>query len=247
MRSDFSFRQTRTNAALEAASLGVQTLLFPFAYVPSRHEPVRRRDLHTVVFVHGLAANRASVYPLQAWMHARGHRRQYSFSYLTTGSIERCALELKRRLDRDVRGGRIDIVAHSLGGLVSRYYLQALGGDRRVDRLVTLGTPHGGSHATTYLPTPLVRQMTPGSSFLRHLDELPPPRCEVTTIGVGGDALVLPAEHCAAPFGTHHHIDGLGHTAMLLSPTVLRKVSTAIGPCIEGRPFPRITARPAAI
>lgn len=233
MRSDYSFRQTRDNALLEAASLGVQSLLFPFAFVPSRHVPTRRADLHTVVFVHGLAANRASLYPLQAWLFARGHRRQYSFSYRTSGSIERCALELKRRLDRDVRGGRIDIVAHSMGGLVARTYLQALGGDRRVSRLVTLATPHAGTHATAYLPTPLVRQMSPGSPFLAHLDALPAPRCAVTSIGCEGDAIVLPPRASRAPFGDYHHVDGLGHTALLLSPAVLRRVSAALGPCVE--------------
>lgn len=40
---------------------------------------------------------------------------------------------------------KVDIVAHSMGGLVARIYLQELGGDRRVDRIVMMGTPHRGS------------------------------------------------------------------------------------------------------
>lgn len=233
MRSDFDACQTGSNFAVETLSMALQTLLFPFAYMPAGHVPVRDRRLHTVVFVHGLGANRASLYPVQTYLYARGHRRQYSASYRTAGSIEKLALDLKRRIDANVRGGRIDIVAHSLGGLVSRYYLQALGGDRRVDRFVTLGTPHQGTHATTYLPTPLVRQMTPGSPFLQHLDALPPPRCQVMSLGVDGDAIILPPTACRAPFGTYHHLPGLGHTAMLCSPRVLRRVFHALGPSIE--------------
>jgi hypothetical protein len=40
---------------------------------------------------------------------------------------------------------RVTIVAHSLGGLVSRYLIEALHGYRYVQRLITVGTPHQGA------------------------------------------------------------------------------------------------------
>ncbi|MBX9245273.1 caspase family protein [Actinotalea ferrariae] len=40
---------------------------------------------------------------------------------------------------------RLDVVAHSMGGLVSRHFIELGGGATVVDRLVTLGTPNGGS------------------------------------------------------------------------------------------------------
>jgi pimeloyl-ACP methyl ester carboxylesterase len=40
---------------------------------------------------------------------------------------------------------RVTIVAHSMGGLVSRYYIEALGGHQSVKQLITVGTPHQGS------------------------------------------------------------------------------------------------------
>lgn len=40
---------------------------------------------------------------------------------------------------------RVDIVAHSMGGLVAREYIQTLNGDANVDQLITLGTPHNGA------------------------------------------------------------------------------------------------------
>ncbi|MBQ2704917.1 MAG: hypothetical protein IJF58_05160 [Clostridia bacterium] len=39
----------------------------------------------------------------------------------------------------------INIVAHSMGGLVSRYYIENLDCDENVDKLITIGTPHWGS------------------------------------------------------------------------------------------------------
>lgn len=42
-------------------------------------------------------------------------------------------------------GKHLDIVAHSMGGLVSRWFIEREGGDGLVKRLVMVGTPNGGS------------------------------------------------------------------------------------------------------
>lgn len=42
-------------------------------------------------------------------------------------------------------GERIDLVGHSLGGLVARSYFQLYGSDNRIEHLLTVGTPHGGT------------------------------------------------------------------------------------------------------
>jgi pimeloyl-ACP methyl ester carboxylesterase len=39
----------------------------------------------------------------------------------------------------------LHIVAHSMGGLVSRWFIERLGGSKTVQHLVMLGTPNGGS------------------------------------------------------------------------------------------------------
>jgi len=39
----------------------------------------------------------------------------------------------------------VDLVAHSMGGLVSRYYIDRLMGGRDVAQLIMLGSPHGGT------------------------------------------------------------------------------------------------------
>src|SRR3989338_4029621 len=47
--------------------------------------------------------------------------------------------------------GKVDIVAHSMGGLVARAYIQSEDYDDEVDQLITLGTPHYGL-SDAYLP-----------------------------------------------------------------------------------------------
>jgi triacylglycerol lipase len=234
MRSNFDPAKAGVSFVREAGSLALQSVMYGFGFVPSQHTSVRSGALHTVVFVHGLAANRASLYPLQAYLGWHGYRRQFNVSYLTTGSIEACALQLKRRIDAEVKGGRIDLVCHSMGGLVARFYLQQLDGARRVSRVVTLATPHMGTHATAWMPLPLVQQMAPKSPFLQHLNGLPEPEgVDFSSIGAGADVLVLPPENARAPFGAYAQFDQLGHTGLMLSPNVLRAVHEALGPCEE--------------
>lgn len=50
-----------------------------------------------------------------------------------------------RLLGGEHQPGRVVVVAHSLGGLVARYWLGPLGGWRVCRALITLGTPHRGA------------------------------------------------------------------------------------------------------
>lgn len=64
----------------------------------------------------------------------------------------------------------VSIVAHSMGGLIARYYLQRLGGYHRINKIIALATPFNGTlMAYLALPTKAARQILPGSAFLRHL------------------------------------------------------------------------------
>lgn len=228
MRTDFDAAAARRIALRETASMVGLGLLLPFGFLASRHKPLRRRDLRTVVLVHGMGSNRGSFYPLQAWLRISGHDRQLAFNHRSGPSIEALAVQLKRVVDSEVHGGRIDLVAHSLGGLVSRVYLQMLGGDRRVDRLITLGTPHRGTYASLWAPSAFVRQLDPDGPFLSHLNGLPPPRTAVTSLVAESDALVLPREAAICPFGEVRRFPALGHNGLLTSPAVFRTVTALL-------------------
>lgn len=67
---------------------------------------------------------------------------------------------------------QVDLVAHSMGGLISRYYIDRLMQRRDVAQLLMLGTPHGGSDCANlpaslgfYLPAAL--ELRP--SYLNHI------------------------------------------------------------------------------
>ena len=63
-----------------------------------------------------------------------------------------------------------DLVGFSMGGIVSRYYVQRLGGINRVQRFVTVSSPHHGTLMAHALPLKGSIQMRPDSELLQDLN-----------------------------------------------------------------------------
>ncbi len=227
--SDHDPRHVRGAIGREALSYLAHALLWPFGVRPVEHRPERRRDQRTLVFVHGLAANRGGFLPMRTYLRLQGYRRQIAFDYRASGSVEGLALELKRTIDGAVGGGRIDLIAHSMGGLIARFYVQQLGGARRVDRLITLATPHRGTHAANFVPTSLVRQLLPDGPFIRHLNALPaPPGVASTSIVAGRDLLIQPVDSARCPYGESLRFDHAGHLELLFHREVFSEIAARL-------------------
>ncbi|GAA4904359.1 esterase/lipase family protein [Streptomyces coeruleoprunus] len=183
-----------------------------------------------VVLVHGFIDNRSVFVLLRRALARDGRRHLASLNYSPLTCDLRAAAGLLGRHVEDVCArtghGEVDIVGHSLGGLIARYYVQRLGGDRRVRTLVTLGTPHSGTAAAPLAGAhPLVRQMRPGSEVLRELDG-PAPGCRTRFVSFWSelDRWMVPAETARL---THPDLDaqnvrvsGIGHLALPVHPAV---------------------------
>ena len=100
--------------------------------------------------------------------------------------------------------------------------MQELGGARRVNRCVTLGTPHFGTYNAYWLASRVGREMRPGSTLLRRLQASQSASGNVRFLSVigGSDNLVIPRVH--ARHEQEVCVPDLGHMAMLFSPTVWR-------------------------
>lgn len=211
--------------AQETAAVAAAGLLLPFGTRSSRRYTPRRKDQRTVVLLHGYLANRSTLFPLAAYLRLHGIKQILSFNYDSRAGIEQAAVALRDYLRRQVRGGRIDLVCHSLGGLVARVYIQDLGGARRVDRCITLGTPHRGTYNAYWLWSRVGEGLRPDSRLLSRLRESRSNAFGVRFLSVvaGSDNLVLPRAFAA--YEQEVVVADLGHVSMLFSPTVLRLVA----------------------
>ena len=213
----------RSIAREVAATLAAGALL-PFGVSRRERRTPRRREQHTIVLLHGYMANRSTVFPLAAWLRARGFKQILTYGYDSSAGVDRAALGLKAFLKRNVRGGRVDLVGHSMGGLVARVYLQELGGARRVDRCVTLGTPHKGTYNAYWLWSRVGAELRPDSRLMERLQRSTGRASAVrfASLVAGSDNLVIPRV-----FAGHEReacLPDLGHVSMLFSPRVLRFV-----------------------
>ncbi|MFJ2443141.1 MULTISPECIES: esterase/lipase family protein [unclassified Streptomyces] len=235
-------------AALDLVVLTGHLLLYPTGIpqerpIPSlppeaERLPTEGRAQPPVALLHGFADNRSVFVLLRRSLSRHGRRPLISLNYSPLTCDIRTAAELLGRHIEEVRARtghrRVDVVGHSLGGLIARYYVQRLGGDTRIRVLVTLGTPHGGTTAVPLAGVhPVVRQMRPGSAVIEEL-RLPAPGCRTRFVSFWSDV-----DQLMAPVGTARidhpdlsvenvRVSGVGHLALPVHPGVMAGVLRAL-------------------
>ncbi len=87
--------------------------------------------------------NRLGDYLVEELGYERG-KDLLEFAYDWRQDVRKSAQRLAAALDTWGGGAPVTVIAHSLGTLVSRYYVEKLGGRNRVERLILMGGPHQG-------------------------------------------------------------------------------------------------------
>jgi triacylglycerol lipase len=124
----------------------------------------------------------------------------------------------------------IDIVGFSMGGLVARYYIQRLGGIDRVQRFITLSTPHRGTMAAYFSERPGCVQMRPDSKFVRDLnrDAHVLNQLNFTSIWTPFDLIILPPSSSQLGIGTEIMFPVAAHPLMVFDRRCLEALSNAL-------------------
>jgi triacylglycerol lipase len=191
-------------------------------YLPSG---VHRRG---VVFVHGFVCNRALWNP---WMRKL---RRLGVPFVAVnlepvfGSIDHYVdiVDAAVRRIESTTGRAPVIVAHSMGGLATRAWMARHGGDGRVHRVVTIGTPHRGTYLGRFGMAPNTRQMRLSSAWQQGLQRREPPRrFERFTCFYGHcDNIVFPASTATLPGADNRHLAGIAHVHMAHHNAVFNEV-----------------------
>lgn len=125
----------------------------------------------------------------------------------------------------------VDLVSHSLGGLMARYYIKFLGGAERVARCVTLATPHHGTYVAHLWIDWAARQMRPGSEFLTELNDgeeaFGPVR--YTSIYSRMDQLIIPQDSAHLHGASNHALLFGFHNQMMFTAACMRHIREALG------------------
>jgi triacylglycerol lipase len=131
------------------------------------------------------------------------------------------------RLRSQTGTDRVDIVAHSMGGLATRWYMANGPAPSPVRRAVFIGTPHGGTWLAWLAWGQGGREMRPGSAFLQSLDEVGiPEHVETFTIRTLLETRVWPARNAILDSADgDFSLRFATHPGLLRHPHVLRRVT----------------------
>jgi triacylglycerol lipase len=188
--------------------------------------------LAPVVLVHGIFSCGDDMERLAR--HLRSQAREVFQPTLTPNGghapIDELATQFAEFVTQKIAGRRFDLVGFSMGGLISRYYLQRLGGMERVAKFVTMATPHHGTHMARLGGLPGWVQMRPGSEFLRALaaDADVLRAVPFTSFYTPLDAVIVPARSSEIPQARNIRMWAAMHPSFILERRCIRAVAAAL-------------------
>ena len=224
--------------AMYFRELGGWLLMFTFVlpFVLSRRSVLDRAagapsDKLPLLLVHGLACNRGNWFWFRRQLEQRGYGVYTVDCTPPFTQIANYAPQIARAVDEilEATGAkRLVLIGHSMGGLVSRAYLDQFGAGK-VAHVITLGTPHLGTWMTNLAVGPNVRNMAEDSPWLAGLREREAarstqPYANYTCVYTYHDNLVTPQTNAALPGAEHIALSGIGHVSLALSGGVVKHV-----------------------
>lgn len=181
---------------------------------PDRLLPGRR----TVILVHGYGCSRGVWWFLRRRLEAAGYNVASISLVPPYASVDDLMPQLHDRVESVVAAAgvqQVTLIAHSMGGLVSRAYLSRHG-TARVERLITLASPHQGSELARIGVGRNAREMEPESQWLRDL-ATEPVAVPFVSVRTAHDNFVMPQDNQRLPEARDVELAGIGHLAMLFS------------------------------
>lgn len=189
-----------------------------------------------VLLVHGIDDDARSLAPLAEGLARAGFQDVQIVELkpnngaapisVLAGQVAEAAGSLRARTG----SARVDVVAFSMGALVSRYYLQRLEGRSHVRRFVSISGPHAGTLTGWLRANPGARDMRPGSELLRGLaaDEAAFGDVQVFSLWTPLDLMIVPARSSRLAGARERTIPVVLHPLMLRDGRVLRSVEEAL-------------------
>ncbi len=118
------------------------------------------------------------------------------------------------------------VVGHSMGGLAIRAWLVAFGGVERVQRVITIGSPHRGTWLGRFATSQNAREMAQGTDWQRALEarESALDAARFTCFYSHCDNIVFPASSATLPGADNRHVVGIAHVHLMDHPDVLKEV-----------------------
>jgi len=191
-----------------------------------------------ILFVHGWNASSATFSTMASRFKADGwtDAEIVNWSYNYRQSNATTAAQIKAKVDSilTVTGAtHVDIITHSMGTLSARYYIRNLGGDGKVDALVSLGGANHGTNTAFFCVDTSCVEMRPNSTFVSNLnsiDETWGTTTRYATWWTSCDTVINPTSSTALNGALNTQTACMDHSALHEDATVYGQVKSWILP-----------------
>lgn len=195
--------------------------------------PAGALALDPILFVHGWSGSASNWNTMIGRFEKDGYTKKQlrAYSYNTSQSNKTTAETIVKseveNLKKENGASKVDIIAHSMGSLNSRWYIKFVKeGEANVDDWVSLGGPNHGTTTANFCFTTSCVEMRPGSTFLSELnagDETP------GTVNYGTwwspcDEFINPDSSVPLSGATNTETACISHLALLSDETVYKQV-----------------------
>lgn len=146
--------------------------------------------------------------------------------------LDDLAMQLNNYIETNIpESTMFDLIGFSIGGLISRYYLQKLDGLKRVKRFIAISAPHYGSLLAWFVPNMGCKQMRPNSDFINGLngDILELEKVNVVSIWTPLDLCIIPPSSSRIPVGKEIKLNVICHPLMLTNKKSIETVLSELG------------------
>jgi triacylglycerol lipase len=207
------------------------TLVAAIAVCIAAAVPASASAQDPILFVHGYVESASLWNTMIANFEKDGYPKSYlsAYSYNTSQSNKIDAEEVKSKVEallKNTGATKVDIVAHSMGSLNSRYYIKNLGGESKVDDWVSLGGPNHGTETANFCFSASCVEMRVGSTFLKELNatDETPGAVSYGTWWSPCDEIINPDSSVALTGATNTKTACISHTALTTDSTVYGQV-----------------------
>ncbi len=145
-----------------------------------------------------------------------------------TADLRNLAQQLKVYIENKFEDAeKIILIGFSMGGLVTRYYLQRLNGIQKTHKYITISAPNNGTNTAHLLPLKGIEQMRPDSDFLldlnRDVNEILN-KIETLCLWTPFDVMIIPPKSSVMGVGKDVNFPVLIHRWMLEDNRVLQEI-----------------------
>jgi triacylglycerol lipase len=183
-----------------------------------------------IVPVHGIWNSPDSFSKMSSFLRSQGwHVLRGPALCPNTGTapLEKLSGQLSRYIETELGKTPFHLVGFSMGGLVSRHYLQVLGGEKQVQHFVSIAAPQAGTLMAYLLPLKGFTDMRPNSEFIRLLSHLPL-NVPTTAIYCATETHILPYKSSILPQAQNIKLRYGFHISLLKNRAVIQHVHQSL-------------------